>query len=333
VASSSPSVAVVGATGYTGREIVDLLLTHPDFRIDCLTSRTFVGESYASVYPEFAGRLEHVCESLDPARLNEHDLVFLSLPHGRSMEIVPHLDLQETRVVDLAADYRFADPAAFERAYDTDHADPGGLERAVYGLTEFFADEVAQARLVANPGCYATACLVPLLALLEEGWVEPPVHIDAKSGISGAGRTPSEANTFVRCNEDIRPYRVARHRHEPEMTQFLSDDAPLTFVPHVIPLDRGIEAALYVRCDDGEAAVERLRSLAGEHPFFRHRSRPAGVKAVARTPYLDLCAVPDGSSLVVFSVLDNLQKGAASQAVQNANLQFGYPVQRGLLGS
>lgn len=321
----------MGATGYTGRELVELLLDHPVFTIGRLTSHTFSGRDFASVYPEFTDRLERVCEPLDPPRLNEHDLVFLSLPHGKSMEIVPEIDLDETRVVDLAADYRFGDPEAFARAYDQDHADPEGVREAVYGLTEFYPGDIGRANLIANPGCYATACLVPLVVLLAEGLVESPVHVDAKSGISGAGRTPSEANTFVRCNEEVRPYRVADHRHQPEMEQFLPGDSELTFVPHVVPMDRGIEAALYARADDPEAVVERLRELCAEHSFYRYHPRPAGVKAVSRTPYLDLAAVPDGSSVVVFSCLDNLRKGAASQAIQNANLQFDLPVERGLL--
>lgn len=324
---------MVGATGYTGRELVDLLLDHPDFVLEHLTSRTFSGRDFASVYPEFTDRLTRVCEPLDPPRLNAFDVVFLCLPHGKSMEIVPEVDLGETRVVDLAADYRFSDASSFEGAHGLDHTHPDGVPKAVYGLTEYFSDEICGASLVANPGCYSTASLVPLLPLVREGLIEGPVYVDAKSGISGAGRTPSERNTFVVVNEDVIPYRVGEHHDEPEICQFLPGIS-LTFVPHVIPADRGIEAAVYAHVDDadGAKAVEqRIHALCDEHALFRFQDSPAGIKAVARTPYCDLSVVTRDRTVVIFSCLDNLRKGAASQAIQNANLQFGFPVERGLL--
>lgn len=335
--SSSISVAVVGATGYGGAELVGLFSDHPVFSPDYLTSRSFAGEEFSSVYPRFAGSVDRVCEPLDLERLSEHDLAVFALPHGTSMTYVERLDLNETRVVDLAADYRLDEAADFESTYETEHVDEDGVDRAVYGLTEYFADEISGADLVACPGCYPTASLMPLYPLAEDDLLTDDFFIDAKSGVSGAGRTPSSANTYVNCNETIRPYSVASHRHSPEIEEKLEgagSSARFSFVPHINAMDHGIEAAVYLTTGSEEEArtvEDRIRALASNHELLRYFEDPPGVKPVVKTPYCDLSVRVDGPRVAVFSTLDNLWKGAASQAVQNANLMFDRPHTEGLL--
>lgn len=332
--ASSRTAAVVGATGYAGAELVSLLDEHPRLELSYLTSRSFTGQSFASVYPRFQNEVELECEALEESRLSDYDVVFLALPHGVSQEIVPEIDLSGTRVVDLGADYRFPGPEQFSETYESTHSDPENLEHAVYGLAEFNAEQIKQASLIANPGCYATAALLPLTRLLRAELVEGPVYIDAKSGLSGAGRSPKPANTFVNCNEEIKPYKVGSHRHSPEIETHLPDSSvsPL-FVPHVVPADRGIEAAVYLSRRPGTTASDledSLRNFAADCSLIRFREQPAGIKAVARTPYCDLAVTSRAEKVIVFSCLDNLLKGAASQALQNANLMFDYGMTLGL---
>ncbi len=335
--NSSVSVAVVGATGYGGAELVGLLSEHPTFSPDYLTSRTFAGDSFASVYPRFEGQVQSRCEELDSARLPEHDLVFFALPHATSMHYITELNLSDTRVVDLAADYRLSSPDHFEDVYGTEHSDPLGYNESVYGLSEYRSDEISESNLVACPGCYPTSCLVPLYPLAQEDLLPDHFYVDAKSGVSGAGRSPSSSNTFVNCNDTIRPYNVAEHRHEHEIGEVLEKTGhrpEFTFVPHINAMDHGIESALYLTADSEKSARKMedcIREQAYRHEFFRFFEEPPGVKAVVKTPYCDLSVTCDGPRVIVFSTLDNLWKGASSQAIQNANLMFDRPLTEGLL--
>ncbi len=326
------AAGVVGATGYAGAEVVDILACHPRFKLNYLTSRSFAGERIDEVYPRFTGRVENKCEKLDLQRLAELDLVFLAVPHGTSMDIIPFLHDSNVRVVDLAADYRFNSAGTFEEVYSMEHRDANHVPDAAYGLAEYNRDRVAEAELVANPGCYATAVLMALVPLVEENLVDQPVYIDAKSGITGAGRSPKAATTFVNCNENIKPYNVGNHRHQPEIVEHLPGEiSSLKFVPHVIPVDRGIEAAIYFTSTGDEAVEECLREVVRENELLRYRSQPAGIKPVAGTPFCDFAVQSDSAGTVVFSCLDNLQKGAAAQAVQNANLIFDLDINTGLV--
>ncbi|MFB6226764.1 MAG: N-acetyl-gamma-glutamyl-phosphate reductase [bacterium] len=335
--SSAVSAAVVGATGYGGAELVSLLHRHPSFTPEYLTSRSYIGEAFSSVYPRFKGSIDRPCEELDTSRLDEHDIVFFALPHGKSMEIVQDIDLSSTRVVDLAADYRLRSATEFETVYDTTHTDETNLEKATFGLTEYFKESIANSDLVACPGCYVTASLVPLYPLAEEGLLNEPIFIDAKSGVSGAGRSPSEANTFVNCNDNIRPYNVAQHRHAAEISQVLEDAGgtqEFSFVPHVNAMDHGIEAAIYLQATSPEQAnriTAFLESTCSAHDALRYHDEPPGVKSVVKTPHCDISTVADDDRVIVFSTLDNLWKGAASQAIQNANVMFGRPNMDGLV--
>ncbi len=327
------TAGVVGATGYAGAEVVGILADHPRINPTYLTSRSFIGDRIDEVYPRFTGRIENRCEKLDLERLSELDVVFLAVPHGTSMDIIPFLHDKDVLVVDLAADYRFNSAGSFEEVYGMDHRDASHVEEAVYGLAEYNRERVAGAELVANPGCYATAALMGLYPLLNAGLIEEPVYIDAKSGITGAGRSPKPATTFVNCNEDIKPYKVGNHRHQPEIVEHLpAEVSSLKFVPHVIPADRGIEAALYFTHSGDRKEVETcLKDEADNHELIRYRNQPAGIKAVAGSPYCDLAVQSDAAGTVVFSCLDNLQKGAASQAVQNANLMLDLDINTGLV--
>ncbi len=330
------SAGVVGATGFAGAELVSLLDNHPRIELAYLTSRSFTGQNFSSVYPRFAENIDFTCQKFNPDKLTQLDIVFLAVPHGVSQDIVPQIDLENTLVVDLAADYRFSNVENFEQTYDTSHADPENVKTSVYGLSEYNYEQIQSASLVANPGCYATAALVPLVRLAEQGLVNEPVFIDAKSGISGAGREPKSANSFVNCNEEIKPYKVGTHRHQPEITAHLPCESfsPL-FVPHVISADRGIEAAIYFQRDSASSLAKiktELQQLASEHELFRYREKPAGIKAVARTPYCDFTCTGNEEKIIVFSCIDNLLKGASSQALQNANLMLDLEMTLGLLG-
>jgi len=253
------------------------------------------------------------------------------------MDYVSEIDLHETKVVDLAADYRLSSPEQFENVYDVQHSDPAGYDAAVYGLSEYFSEKISASNLVACPGCYPTSCLVPLYPLADEKLLPDPFYVDSKSGVSGAGRKPNSANTFVNCNETIRPYDVAQHRHAPEIGDVLEKTGSrpnYTFVPHINTMDHGIESAVYLTADSGESAREIrdcVRNRAHQHEFFRYFEEPPGVKPVVKTPYCDLSVTCDGPRVVVFCTLDNLWKGASSQAVQNANLMFDRPMSEGLL--
>ncbi len=335
MASAAIRTGVVGATGYTGAELARLLSGHPHFDLNFLSSRKNAGEDFTRLYPRFQDEIELQLEH--PDRLSEADLelLFLAVPHTISMQIVPQIDLESTVVVDLAADYRFPSVPDFNATYETEHTDVANNKKAVYGLTEHNREKIAAAALVANPGCYATAALLPLITLVQEDLVVEPFFIDAKSGISGAGRKPSATTTFVARNEDIWPYKVGEHRHQAEIAAHLPDsELEPFFVPHVIPVDRGIEAALYCRTAssaDFSRIEASLKRFCAQHRLLRYRSEPAGIKSVANTPYCDITVIEKDGRLVVFSCLDNLLKGAASQAIQNANLVFDFDSSTGLI--
>ncbi len=332
--TSSPQAGVVGATGLAGAELVEILNRHPHIDLSYLASRSFAGQPFADIYPRFKNLVDLTCEPLEFDPISRLDLLFLAVPHTVSMEIVSKIDLSKTLVVDLAADYRLPTVELFESAYGVKHSDPDNLQSAVYGLVEHNFNQIKPAKLVANPGCYATAVLLPLISLLKADLIAGPVFVDAKSGLTGAGRKPLEATSFINCNQEIKPYKVAVHRHQPEIVAHSSNPhLDLLFVPHIIPADRGIEAAIYFKLNPSKSAADlqkTLRSLANSSKIIRYRDKPVGIKAVAKTPFCDISVVEDSGSVVVFSCLDNLLKGAASQAVQNANLMLGFEDTAGL---
>ena len=274
-------IGIVGATGYTGAELIRILKAHPQVEITMLTSRQYAGTPIRKIYPALDPFTDLVCEPYDPDRLCRNtDLVFLALPHGLPMDIAPEMIQGGKKVVDLSADFRFARVSAYEKAY-IPHKAPQLLDRAVYGLSEIYRDKIANADLVGNPGCYPTSILLPLIPLIRAGLVEPAdIVADSKSGVSGAGKTPSGATHFCQVTESFKAYKVSGHRHGPEIAQVLAAEAQkpvdFTFVPHLVPMSRGMLTTLYLRLTKGADEKQVARALADlyhDEPFIRLRKK------------------------------------------------------------
>lgn len=328
-------VGIVGGTGYTGVELLRILATHPEAEVSCITSRSEAGLAVADMYPNLRGHYELAFSEPDVDTLAACDLVFFATPHGVAMRMVPELMARDTRVVDLSADFRIRDLEVWAKWYGMPHESPEWAARAVYGLPEVARDEIRKAQLVANPGCYPTAVQLGFLPLLEHGLVDPSRLIaDAKSGASGAGRQGNIGMLHGEVGESFKAYGASGHRHLPEIRQGLADAAGgkvgVTFVPHLVPMVRGIEATLYADLKDNRD-FDRLQSLFEERfkdepfvdvmPFGSHpetRSVRGGNNC-----RMALHRQEDSSVVIVSSVIDNLVKGAAGQAVQNMNIMFG----------
>jgi N-acetyl-gamma-glutamyl-phosphate reductase len=326
-------IAVLGATGYAARELIKLVLAHPQAEITALTTRQDEKPRLGDVHPVLRGRLDLRLENLGAAEIAKRaDCVFSCLPHAASAEIVKELVAAGSRVVDLSADYRLNDPAVYKKWYDHEHPDPKRLPETVYGLPELYREQIVGAQLVANPGCYPTSAILPLAPLLNDKAILPVgIIIDSKSGVSGGGRTPKLAFHFSECNEAVSAYGVGSHRHTPEIDQVLTDFAEVPteviFTPHLIPMDRGILTTAYATpSHDLSAAgvVELLREKYGKEPFVRVVDGLPSTKDVVGTNYCDITARVVRGRVVLVSVLDNLIKGAAGAAVQNFNLMYGF---------
>ncbi len=337
-------VSVVGASGYGGAEAVRLLAAHPDVRLSRVTAETRAGQPVAELFPNLRGFVDLVTEPLDPGVLaRESDLVIVSLPSGKSMTVIPELLERGARVIDVGADFRLRDPSLYPDWYRFEHTAPRYLAEAVYGLTELRAGEIRRARLVANPGCYPAAALLALAPLVRFDAVAPDgLVIDAKSGVSGAGRGGAAGgHPYAETNEDVRAYAVPRHNHTAEIEQELSAAAAravrVTFVPHLVPMTRGILVTAYarlVRPLDAARLHAAYRDAYAGAPFVRVLPEGAlpQTKATAGTNYCDLAVRVDErtSTAIAIAALDNLGKGAAGQAVQNMNVMFGLPETAGL---
>lgn len=336
-------VGIVGGTGYTGVELLRLLVTHPAVQVSVITSRSEAGTAVADLFSNLRGRVDLLFSEPHPDTLGSCDLVFFATPNGTAMKMVPELLERGTKVIDLAADFRLRDPAQWEQWYGAPHACPELLTEAVYGLPEVNREAVREARLVANPGCYPTAVTLGLMPLLEAGLVGlDNLVADAKSGVSGAGRKASIATLMGEAGESFKAYSVPGHRHLPEIRQNLRDIAgdavEITFVPHLLPMIRGIEATLYARLRDVntrdlQGLYEQRYALEpfvdvmppGSHPETRSVRGVNQCRIAVHRPQ-------GGHTLVVLSVIDNLVKGAAGQAIQNMNLMLGLQETQGLDG-
>jgi N-acetyl-gamma-glutamyl-phosphate reductase len=347
--------AVLGATGYAGRELLTLLARHPNARVVRLMSSSLDGKRPFAVeqaHPALRGRFSVPCvpvdleglaaaEVLEGLAASELDVVFLATPHETSHGVVPRLLDSGMRVIDLSGAFRLKDTGAYPRWYGFEHCASEALAEAVYGVPELDHEAIAQARLVSNPGCYATSVILALAPLLRSGWVDVSAGIisDSKSGASGAGRAPSEKLHFPEVNENCRAYGIFSHRHVPEMLQALDiEEKDFIFTPHLLPITRGILSTVYVRLN-GQRTLDQVVSLFKQFyapsPLVRvyeGGSLPE-IQAVANTQFADLGFALDEATrrLVVVSALDNLGKGAAGQAVQNMNLMFGFPQELGLV--
>ena len=327
-------VVVVGAAGFGGALAARLLHAHPGFELAAITARSDVGRRLDELYPHH--RVPLALEELDLDRHGETDAAVVAYPHGAAAPVVAAFAARDVRVVDLSADFRLRDAGVYAEWY-RDHLAPELLPSAVYGLPELYRPLLAGADLVANPGCYPTATLLALAPLARAG-VIGDVVVDAKSGVSGAGRTPTEKTHFVTADENVNAYGVPRHRHTPEIEQELAAlGAPvrITFTPHLVPLDQGELVSCYVtptRAVGAEELDELYRHAYDAEPFVELAAAPPGVRDVRETNFCRVSTHLDERTgrLVVFGAIDNLWKGAASQAVQNLNLMFGRPEGEGI---
>jgi N-acetyl-gamma-glutamyl-phosphate reductase len=335
-------VAVVGASGYTGLELVRLLVRHPGCELVALTSREYQGRPFSQVFPALAGIIDLPFTLPEAATIAaQAQVVFTSVPHQSALEIVPALLQGGCRVVDLSADFRFQDPATYEKWYQA-HTAPELLKEAVYGLPELHREAIRQARLVGNPGCYPTCVILGLAPLAQAGLIQPQsVIADCKSGVSGAGRQTLLATQFCEVNEGFRAYKVLEHRHTPEMDQELSRLAgtpiSVTFTPHLAPMSRGILGTLYAGLVEARTESELLalyENFYQGHPFVRLHppGRLPDTREVRGSNFCDLAIRVDRERhrVIVLAAIDNLTKGAAGQAVHNFNLMAGFPETLGL---
>ncbi len=325
-------ISVFGAAGFTGALAAKLLHGHPSFELEALTARSDVGARLDELYPHH--RVPLTLEELDLERHAEVEAAVVAYPHGAAAPLVAELRRRGVRIVDLSADFRLRDPATYALWYQ-EHQAPELLAEAVYGLPERYREQIRGADLVANPGCYPTAGLLALAPLARTGLIED-VIIDAKSGVSGAGRAATDKTHFVTVDENVSAYGVPRHRHIPEIEQELQQlgaDVRVTFTPHLLPLDQGELVSCYVTLADGELDLEQLYGDAYRNePFVELAPAPPGVRDVRETNICRLSVHRDERTgrAIVFGAIDNLWKGAASQAVQNLNLMFGLPEEEGI---
>ncbi len=322
-------VHVIGAAGFAGAQLAALVDEHPSFELGQITARGDAGKRLVDVAPQY--RVEAKLEQYQPEGIVAGDFAAVAYPHAEAAPLVADLVDRGVRVVDVSADYRLRDAALYPAWYGFDHPRPDLVAEAVYGLPEAYRDAIGAARLVANPGCYPEASILGLLPLRGE---IADVVIDAKSGVSGAGRTLTDTVHFSSVTESVVAYKVYAHRHTPEIEQELG--LSVTFTPHLVPVDRGLLATCYARLIEGPVQPDDLRQRYADfyagHPFVEVVEAPPGMRAVQHTNYAQICPVvdPRGGRVTVFSVIDNLGKGAAGQALQNLNLMAGLPEDEGL---
>jgi len=331
--------AIVGASGYSGQELIRLLLRHPHVDITHYTSRQYAGKAVADVFPRFRGQVDAAFVEPDVHKLDA-DVVFLALPHGVAAEYAPALLQKGIKVLDLSADFRLKSAAVYKEFYEHEHPAPGLLQQAVYGLPELHRDQIRGANLVACPGCYPTSIILGAAPAIKKGLGKPDTIIATSlSGVSGAGRKVADEYLFTECNESVRAYGIPKHRHIGEIEQELSALAGLgvtiSFTPHLIPLNRGIVSTIYMTL---AAKAEDAFAMYGDfykgEPFVRVARALPDTKNVEMTNYCDISVRvdPRTNRLIIVSAIDNLTKGAAGQAVQCLNLVCGYVETAGLLG-
>jgi N-acetyl-gamma-glutamyl-phosphate reductase len=343
--STKLKVGIIGGTGYTGVELLRLLAQHPQVELAVITSRSEAGMPVAEMFPNLRGHVDLQFSEPDTAALTACDVVFSATPNGVAMTHARELVDAGVCLIDLAADFRLSDPKVWEEWYGMPHACEDLLAEAVYGLPEMNREAVKSARVIANPGCYPTAVQLGYLPLIENDLIERTGLIaDCKSGVSGAGRKASVPTLLAECSESFKAYAVPGHRHWPEISQGLArmaeEKVGMTFVPHLLPMIRGIHATLYARLNDPTTELSAIQQLFetryASEPFVD--VLPLGSHPETRTVRgTNVCRIalhkaPDGETLVVLAVIDNLVKGAAGQAVQNMNLRFGLPETAGLEG-
>ncbi|MFC1491175.1 N-acetyl-gamma-glutamyl-phosphate reductase [Nitrospinota bacterium] len=335
-------VAVVGATGYTGFELLRLLASHGGVEISALTSETYAGKEVGEVFPALSKVTSGRFQNFEHTVCRGADIVFCCLPHRTAMNTVPGLLEGGSRMVDLSADFRLRDPSVYEHWYQTEHICPELIPEAVYGLPELYREKIRNTKLVANPGCYPTGAIIVLVPLLRAEMIIPSsIVIDAKSGVSGAGRKADLGLQFSEVNEGFKAYGIASHRHTPEIEQELSAasgrEVRVSFTPHLVPMTRGILSTIYVEARSGTSEEEGRDALAqayGSEPFIRlmPKGEFPNVSQVAGSNFLDIGLTLDERTgrFVIVTAIDNLVKGASGAAVQNMNIMLGLAETQGL---
>ena len=336
-------VSVLGATGYAGVELVRILCSHKDVEIKYLVSKSFAGQKLSEVYPNFRGAFDfELCDLSEDKIASESDVVFTALPHGASKEIIPSLFNKGVKIIDLSGDFRYDDIKVYEKWYGEPHSSPELLEKAVYGLCELHRDKIKNASLIGNPGCYTTCSILGAAPLLKNGIIdEDSVIIDAKSGVTGAGRSTSLDNSFCECTENMKAYKIATHRHtseiEQELSKFAKKDIMVSFTPHLIPLKRGILATIYANLTkdvSDEDIYNMYKEFYKDEQFVRiyEPGKLPETNHVAGSNFVDIGFKVDKrlKRVIITSAIDNIVKGAAGQAVQNMNIMFGFNENEGL---
>ncbi len=326
-------VGILGATGYTALELLKILLRHPEVEITALTSRQEGAPHVASVHPQLTGRINLHLEDLEAGAVAARaECVFSCLPHAASAAAVATLLDAGARAIDFSADYRLNDEATYTEWYGGKHPDPARLGKTAYGLPELFGEQIPEANLVANPGCFPTSAVLALAPLLKEGLIDDQdLIVDSKTGVSGAGRTPKLTTHYPECNESVSAYNVGRHRHTPEIEQILGRACgravSVIFTPHLVPMDRGILTTCYARPTrevTEEQLLETLSRFYQDMPFVRVVGHLPATKDTYGTNFCDITARLVRGRVILISCLDNLVKGASGAAVQNFNLMFGF---------
>lgn len=327
---------IIGATGYAGIELVRLLSLHPDVKITSLVSHSFAGEKISDIYPNLKNINDSVCEELDIEKIaGKSDIVFTSLPHGTSGKVISELYEHGVKIIDLSGDFRYNDVTVYEKWYGVKHENPELLQKSVYGLPELHRGKIAKASLVGNPGCYTTCSILPLAPFLYNNVIDHDnIIIDAKSGVSGAGRSLSLGTHFVECTENLKAYKIGTHRHTSEIEQELSiianDEIKLSFTPHLVPMKRGITATIYANLLKNYS-IDELLNLCKDYyknEYFikiYDKEQLPETKHIVGSNFIGIGLSIDKrlNRLIIVSVIDNLIKGASGQAIQNMNIMFG----------
>ena len=329
VNNSKINVGIVGATGYTGLELVKILISHPTFNLNYIANSEG-GLNINDLHPSLTGVCEQEVKKADINDIALHcELVFLALPHKTAMAFVKPLIDKGLKVVDLSADYRL--PKDIYEEFYTEHTDIKNLKHVVYGLPEMFKTELRSAKLVANPGCFPTSAILGLLPFMKKRVQKTPIIVDAKTGVSGAGKKLSEVTHFVNVNDNLFAYNPMMHRHAPEIAQKLGVDFDeVNFVPHLVPITRGMLSSIYIQVDGEFDAYEFLNQFYKDEPFVRVSKNPVDMKNVAGTNFCDIYVKQKNNMLFISSAIDNLMRGASSQAVVNANLMMGLDERSGI---
>jgi N-acetyl-gamma-glutamyl-phosphate reductase len=337
-------VGIVGATGYTGEELVRILLDHPEVEITSLTAKLDKEQKFSEIFGKFKGKCDLPCKNLDVDEVaKKTDLVFLALPHGVSCQFAGKFLQKKKKVIDLSADYRLKNVLLYKKWYNLDHPDKENIKNSVYGLPEIYKDKIKDATLIANPGCYPTASILTCLPVIKSDDIKVlSIIIDAKTGLTGAGRRASLATSYSEINENAKAYKINEHQHTPEINQELSysanENIEVVFTPHLIPLDRGILTTCYIQCKqtpDTSTVVKLYKDFYKDDPFVKvlDKGQLPQLKDVAYSNYchLGLAVNKQKNIIIVVGAIDNLGKGASGQAVENMNIMSGFSQEEGLI--